>query len=433
MSEAKKMNVFGIDYQRTLSVVCLRETARVRSVGDGFVHLIPNAVSGEEQWGSRALLSSAILGGAHWLDDEAWLNDEKAPAFWRGMFKRFYQYLGHLEPIAQNGYHVVIALQVAEFATAATKLAEICQAAGFRGIHILPAPHALLCRYLVANPRQDHSPSVIVAVVVGDTSTSVTAFRVGWTGRPILTILESSSCIHIKGTGQAHWIKKIVEEVQSRLDEELPATYAIKIRDAAIEFGAQLSRAKSNQRAAWSGPMSERLARASLLLTLTKQECAAWPEAATLLINLPRLIRKASAEIGGKTEPDLILVGGVGAVWHFAGDAAANVAPVWKSGNPQEDLAQGATWWHELALGNHPFIANEAAKEQARLPDLRLSPPVEEAFSKISSQEPADPIDELPPWQRDEEVAFFESATSADPDDPEQLPPWLRDHRKASE
>src|SRR5262245_34002563 len=127
------MNAFGIDHQRTMSVVWLREgrgsAARLRSIGDGYRRLIPNAVAGENIWGSRAALAAEPYSapGSDNLADGLWFSLPDAPRFWRGLYQRLSSYLGRISPISQNGYSAVVALPAENFRTSAQAVEQWCQ------------------------------------------------------------------------------------------------------------------------------------------------------------------------------------------------------------------------------------------------------------------------------------------------------------------
>src|SRR5262249_30346141 len=103
------MNTFGIDHQRTVTVIDLCEGRgpgrRVRRVGDGSRNLIPNAVAGESRWGSTALelAGSACATGWDKLEDGIWVDQPGASAFWQGLYRRLYAYLGRMGPTVANG------------------------------------------------------------------------------------------------------------------------------------------------------------------------------------------------------------------------------------------------------------------------------------------------------------------------------------------
>src|SRR5215470_13248377 len=127
------MNAFGIDYQRSLSVVWLREgrgpAARFRSVGDGSSRLIPNAVAGEKLWASRAMQAAepGRASGSDTLIDGPWLDEPGASLFWRGLYQRLYSYLGRMSPTVQNGYNVAVAIQAEDLPAGARKLDGLCR------------------------------------------------------------------------------------------------------------------------------------------------------------------------------------------------------------------------------------------------------------------------------------------------------------------
>jgi hypothetical protein len=350
------MNAIGIDYQRTLCVICLREgpcsTAKIRSVGDGWRHLIPTAVLGDTQWGSGALLASNPnrLWGKDRLADDPWLDEQGAALFWRGLYRRLYAYLGYMQPTRLNGYHTVVSLPAANYEIAREQISHFCQVVGLRDTTVIPVTDAILCRWMTEQKQAESAESVVAVAAIGDTSSSVRAYRIQYRGARYPGILSASQVVSLPEIGQAWWIQKILTFVKDRTDQPLPPQYELGLRDAAIELGAQLSRVAPTQPIAWAGPLQKNL---FTPLQLTRSQCSAWPEVTRFTRTLPFAIRDTVTPVAGRATPDMLLIGGVGAVWPFAKDVAmqqlVSEAKIWQSHTPQEDGAWGAACWPEVA------------------------------------------------------------------------------------
>ena len=139
------MNTIGIDYQQTLSVVCLGEgsggSKSVRNVGDGLRLIIPNAVHGEDLWGSRALEAGAGIAD---VADGPWLAEPDASRFWLGLYQRLYAFSGRVAPTSKKGYRLVAGLQTVDLRAAAEGVERLCGQAGFGAPTCISSTDALL-------------------------------------------------------------------------------------------------------------------------------------------------------------------------------------------------------------------------------------------------------------------------------------------------
>lgn len=349
------MNAIGIDYQRTLCVVCLREgpcsTTKIRSVGDGWRHLIPTAVLGGTQWGSDALLASdpSRLWGKDRLADDPWLDELGAALFWQGLYRRLYAYLGYMQPTRLNGYHTVVSLPAAHYEPARKQITHFCREVGLRDTTVIPVTDAILCRWMTEQTQAETGESIVAVAAIGDTSSTVRAYRFQYRGARYPGILSASQVISLAEIGQAWWIQKILTLVNERTEQQFSLEYELGLRDAAIELGTQLSRANPTQLVAWAGPLQKNL---FTPLQLTRSQCSAWPEVTRLTRILPDAIQDAVTQVANRATPYMLLIGGVGAVWPFAKDAATQLvaeAKIWQSPTPQEDGAWGAACWPEVA------------------------------------------------------------------------------------
>ena len=346
------MNTIGIDYEQTLSVVCLGEGSGgfmgVRNVGDGLRSIIPNAVHGEDLWGSRALEAGAKIAD---VVDGPWLAEPDASQFWLGLYQRLYAFSGRIAPTSKKGYRLVAGLQAVDWRAATEGVERLCGQAGFGDPTCISATDALLARHLAERRRIPTGDTVITAVAVGDTSTAVCSYRLrrDAQGAGLPRLLARDSTPRHLPYGHAHWAGRLLVNISDLFTEPIHSGYDLAMRDSALEFGSRLRRAPAGRAVTWTGPLRDKL---YTPLELTVADCCAWPEAAPLVRQLPDMIRESAAALepsGGRAaRPDLILVGGVGALWPFAVIAAATVGPVQQSNSPEEDVARGAALWPEV-------------------------------------------------------------------------------------
>ena len=403
------MNTFGIDYQHTLSVICLREGRTAsnspHSVGDGLRTVIPNAVLGDKLWGSRALLSAepGRLSGSEMLAKGPWLDEPGASLFWRGVYQRLFSYVGRVRPTLQEGYRVVVGIQAADYRTAAEGVERVCHAAGLNDTICIPATDALLGRWMAERTTSEEREHLVTAIAVGDTSVLIRAYRVQCKTDRFPRIVAAGQPTHLAGTGSAGGVTRVLELMHAQFDEPnepIPPGHELALRDAVIEFGAQLDRTDPNRAIEWTGLFRERMSMWGPA-KLTLQECNSWPEVSNLQLALPAAIRDTAVAAGGRTKPDLVVLGGVGAVWPFARSIIAAVEPrleVWQSDNPLEDVARGAAWW--------PLVG-ESYVDLLREKSVPLLAGVAEDAHPFtqSSNELIDPATDIdpgvpPPWKR---------------------------------
>jgi hypothetical protein len=344
------MNTFGVDYQPTVTVIALREeggddrreAAHVASVGDGIRSLIPNAISRDGAWGSRA--DGRVGAYLAPLGSGAWVEEPGARLFWNGLYSRLCSYLGRLAPIRKNGYRLAVALQGANYRTEAHAVAALAAAAGFDEVMAIPATHALLCRWLASPTLEPKNKRVVVAIAVGEASTLVAGFRLEWDSRALPSIGSASAPVSIEGAGQAAWNRRLLDLVKNRLNEDPPPGFERTLQDAATRYAIRLAQSGDHLPVEWREIFEERLYSP---LSLTYAECAAWPETVSFSKRLPDAVRGALRAIGSDA-PEALVVGGLGSVWPFAERTAAALGPVWCSGAAGDDIAAGATWCGEL-------------------------------------------------------------------------------------
>jgi hypothetical protein len=396
------MNVLGIDYQQTLSVLSLREgrglSAPTTSIGDGRRVLVPHAVTAARTWGSDALSSASetCLQPLDPMHDGPWLDTPGAEVFWQGLYARLVRYLGRVKPTFANGYQTTIALQGGDWDAMASGVQRLCaqagqpanDAAGLREATCIAATEALLCRWLSAPalfapvPDPDATraaarrkgeealpaESVVAVVAVGDSSTLVGAYRVKRAPGGQWHIAARPADLQHIAVGLSGWQAHLLVEVSSRFREPCDANDTLELRDSALDFAWQITQASEVKELTWRGACQERM---YAPLCLTRTECAHWPATQQMQASLPAALARAASALGRSVRLDRILVGGVGALWPFVGEIAGRVAPAWSSATPQTDIAFGAAAWSEFAVD----VAYHAAPTFRIEPAGTASPP----------------------------------------------------------
>ena len=441
------MNVFGIDYGRTSSVIVLREGGTViRSVGDGLRNVIPHSAlavqdSAAPCWGSHAALSNvpglatcaptpralpvtpsqrqndAFLMQAplptetralttNDLVPGPWTKEPEAGLFWSGLQDRLFRYLGRMAATEDNGYRVVVAISPGDKTDAPDVISRFAHRAGLQDIEVIRATDALVSRF-IASPEGGRAsaqtaPLSAVAVALGDVATDVSGYR----------LLPQSVSSEVPGLraeriesgfaslpfGSAHWLLRLTDDFHQHLREPLPQGQELLLQDAAREFGAALGRAASDDTLVpWNGPFRDRMYSP---LRLCVQDCLRdWPEVSGLVRDLPEQIREAAREAGSDDGiPDILLLGGAGARWPFAMDAVRQIAEadaakkllIWQSDTSDEDIARGASWWPEVASGTLPALRGDA-------PQASLDTAVVAEKPKVARRKtPLSPVQDVP-------------------------------------
>jgi hypothetical protein len=380
------MNTFGIDHQPGVTFVALREggqqTARVALVGDGARSMIPNTASPQGHWGSSALGQAGAYSPTGTRG--AWIDDPGASLFWKGLYTRLSAYLGRMAPIRANGYRLAIALQGDDYSADAHAVTVLTRAAGFDDVVLLPSTYALLCRWLASTGVHEHRPRTVITLAVGEVATLVGGFQLEWSLRGLPTVRAASFPKSVPETGYRTWNRRLIELVCERLKEAPPQGYPKLLQDAALRYAVRLSQAGADKTVPWRETLEEQL---YAPLSLSYAQCASWPECLALAQALPDAARAALTTLGSSTA-DLIVVGGIGAVWPFVERTAAVLGQVWRSSAAGDDVAVGASWCGELceyasgALITGP-VAHENPAEQTPVSVLPEPP---RAFR--------------PPWER---------------------------------
>ena len=348
------MSAIGIDFGRasTVAYLCDGEwpVCRWRAIGDGAHSRIPNAADGTGLWGSAAIAADAagLSAGSLNLESVPWLEMPSAQVFWGGLATRITSFLGRVEPLAKNGYQVVIAPQTPSFAQTKSAIETLLQRGSIRGLEgavCVPAHRALLCRWMAESQSRAESRMTVVAVVIGEAMVTASAYEVEFVPGSTPRVLRCGLSHSVTGTGSAWWERSVTEQIVERANASIPAARFLEARDAITAIATQLRQGGQETSLPWQGPLAENLFQP---FEINRRMMRHGREVLTIALQLPQTVRGAWAALGSK--PDLLLLGGSGACWSFAGEALAASAgldeiPTWLSSNPIEDLAKGAALW----------------------------------------------------------------------------------------
>lgn len=352
------MIVLGIDYQRTHSVVCLREGHSPRwppvSVGDGRRPLIANAVAGNS-WAGDALAYPEVQ--RHWagaaLTSAAWTDTPGAPEYWAGLGRRVRQFLGDQGEVRR----AAVVLPAGDRA-GAERIREFAGGVGLADPVCLLSGRAALAAALYGGDWREPA-QVALFVVVGDCQTEVFAYRVEWTeGRP--SVVAAVRPVIIPRTGAALWRREIIHAVRQRCPAETADTrWDAVLCPAAVEFGLRLVAAEEDDQVLeWTGPLRERMLAPP---HFSRDECRLWDSVVWLRQALPVALRHVAAAIGAGSPPAMFLAG-PGATWPFAAGAAADIGRLSTLDAPELTLARGAAWWLDFT---EPLLPAGLDDEQA--------------------------------------------------------------------
>ena len=315
------MNGIGIDYQSTATILALREGShgrhRTRLVDDGYRPVIPHAADDRGAWGTAAYLARPVnpRDSAH---TGPWLGGEETDVYWRGMRDRLFRYLGQLPPTPRGGYEVTIAVPDAERSCNALEVLGHAERAGFTQARVVSSTDALLCRWLATLPPAGEVPGTVGVITVGDRATCVAGYD---PDRP-----QSADCvarftrggvIRVDGLGFCCWCEHLLNEVRRHLNEPPGVDEDLSMTDGAIEFAARLGRAGPDDVLEWTGPLHEQCFEPP---AFTPRDCRRWPDVVRFAVKLRGVLRKVLPEAGSTSRCNLIVVGGLGAVWPFAAD-----------------------------------------------------------------------------------------------------------------
>ena len=354
----------GLDVQPSRTMMVVREGAQRLPVGDGQRRLVPNAQIGT-LWGSPA--AEAILSGgspqAEWLS--RWRTDPWSEAFLTGVHDRLTGFLGQVRPIHSNGYFVYLSTGPDTPGNAL----ELCAAAGLADTVPVESGEALICRWLAESAVGDWTGAV-ATVACGENWTMATPYTVERSGGRIV-VTRTGGCVS-RAVGGGSWCTELASNVLERCREGIPATALLPLLDGVLELAAALRDGETTE---WAGPLTDQL---FAPLMFTPHELSSRPSVERVTTTVCELVRATSA-------PDLLIVGGPCAVWPFIPDALRELAPLWQSREPEQDLAVGAACWPVL----QPFFSG--VPDPAVLSGHAAEPSVQ---TTTDSQAPQ------PPWLR---------------------------------
>lgn len=354
--------VVGVDIQRTRTAVVLRESAgaasQLASIGDGWRSFVPNAVDETGRWGTPAAAAAG---------DEQWLREPWSVEFLNGLRDRLFDYLGRVSPTPANGYRL--------WFTASSQppdLASLCAAAGLSTVDMVSETDALVSRWLASRPQLD-GRTTVMALVCGESYTSCHAYRID----DEHGFFRMDDAYQRRPVGISAWHDEFSGEVLSHCRHGVGPRDQLGLFDGLLEFASLLRAHADAGRVDWSGPLAERM---YAPLRRTARGLRSSENVRSLAAVVGELVASAAA--------DLVLVGGLGAVWPFVAEAAGE--SVWQSRQPALDLAAGAACWPSV---QHLF--GGAARD--RPPALEAAP-APAAVAEIGAV-PDIPADQ-PPWLR---------------------------------
>jgi hypothetical protein len=432
----------GVDPQHSRTAIALREgmgrQIHASLVGDGRRRLVPNALGPEGAWGSVAV--EGFLERAGDIATAAdqllgWRIDPWSPLFLRGLHDRLVAYLGQVSPTLRYGYQVFVCADRADTVgwndrseegsedgppVTARSAARRYAAAGLTDVAFVQPTDALLCRWLaswIADPAasgmlgpEPRSKTTVVAVACGESWTAVTGYTVLLSEeRQLISCLPGTAGRIERGCGE--WTVELAREIMARCREGTGASSALALLDAILEFGAFLGTQRHDDAIEWGGPLSDVMVAP---VRIRRRDRAAQEQVRLTADGVAKLVSRALPE-AGPARP-VIVAGGIGAVWPYITDAlrqlGRDTATLWRSSEPEYDLAVGATWWPELRgifAGNAQL--GPAARSSAETGALHAPGAVAgltapsaghpQPHDKAESV-PSRTLEDIPPWERDE-------------------------------
>lgn len=374
--------VLGLDPQHTRTCLTLldglsrpRESAPVpQPVGDGRRRLIPNASGPGALWGSRSAdhrlagvrAASPTELTTHLLD---WRRDPLDQAFLTGVRERLADYLGR--PAGLGDYQLCIAIDP----TIRSPVDDAAEAAGLVNVVRISPTDALLHRWLGRSGSAAAYEGDVVTVACGETETTATRYQVtvSQTHHAVTEIATRWNAVGALPISEA--LARLVPE---RCKQGIPPAVLLALLDGCLEFAAILRDLPERRAVSWDGPLADRL---FAPLRIDRSELDRWPEVTALVGTLDDLLRPLCAD---STPRELtVVVGGIGAAWPFVDRTAATFGTVWRSSDPEFDIATGAAW---SRLSESPVVARRPLIREPNTPPghIRTSPP-----------------DDLPVWLRD--------------------------------
>lgn len=431
------VGMVGVDLQYSRATIGLREgMGQQRSanlVGDGTRRLVPSATGSGGTWGSSAVEAFfERVGDMAAAADQVlgWRVDPWSAEFLRGLRERLVAYLGEVPPDLRHGYHVCICAGQADAVgwegragadtddgppSTARSAAQRCAAAGLTDVTFVRPTDALLCRWIAewvrhpsASGVAEPAPSKVTVLVVacGESWTAVAgyALMLGET-RPLISRLPGTAGRVERGSGE--WSAGLARQVMARCREGTRPSAALAVLDATLELGALLGTRQDGETIEWSGPLADAM---STPLRIRRREQAALAEVRLTTGSVTELVAKTLPEAG--PPPPVIVVGGIGAVWPYVTDALQpnrDRATLWRSSEPEYDLAVGATWWPELRRffsrsgESRPPALASAAADATHVPGAVgiTSARTGELASRAEADSAPRRLEDTPPWERD--------------------------------
>lgn len=434
------VGIVGVDLQYSRATIGLREgmgrQMNARLVGDGTRRLVPSAIGPGGTWGSTAV--EAFFERA---DDMAaaadqvlgWRVDPWSVPFLRGLRERLVAYLGEVSPDRRHGYHVCMCTGQAGVAgwdgraeqdtddgppSTARSAARRCAAAGLTDVTFVRPTDALLCRWIAEWVRHPSASGVVGATPISKISVLVVACGESWTavaGYAVVPGEERQLISRLPGTarrierGCGEWSVGLAREVMARCREGTRPNSALAVLDATLELGALLGTQQDDETIEWSGPLADAM---FAPLRVRRRDQAAREEVRLTTDSVAELVVKALPD-AGPARP-VIVVGGIGAVWPYITDALQQLSKdsvrLWRSSEPEHDLAIGATWWPELRglfpRGDESRSAalSSATTDATHVPGAAgITTPGTGRLGPGDQADSARPrrLEDIPPWERD--------------------------------
>ena len=383
------MNAIGIDYGRARSVIALREGPVAQActlLDDGRSRLVPHAVLGAH-WGSRALERGVA---PPWADDAdlpgPWVMHPEAVGFWKALHSHIRDYLGGVPPGRRHGYEVVVCTEAESPSHAEAAVTPIIREAGWGDVDWVPPTHALLCSWLLEGHRIQGLTKVGV-VACGDTTTRVGAYLVDTRSRQ-LEIAEAYIAAQPLLTGYSVWERTVRQMVLDHLiipDTGVPREWDLSLHREMPHFATKLARGGSCK---WPGLLQAHMFSE---FSVARRDWIVWPTVATLRAELPALLEEALTQLSGAPASQVIVIGGVGALWPFCQDAVAILGPSLEchSRSPERGLASGAAGW-PLLRSRFPEqhvpqdrIPADTVDFRESLPSARTPPADQESYQRL--------------------------------------------------
>lgn len=329
------MKALGIELGEIVSSFALFESGNApRQVGDGRYFVVPTAIEGTA-WGSRAAGPGS-----------AWNGSARAAnytEFLRQVLARSAQFAG-----AALSEMAACRTVVASFGEA-SEIVSNAATAGFRDVIAVAPAQALVAGWIRRCGDRLEGERVVAAVAIGDQATSIGACRVVPTVLPVRQMTVPASL----PIGISHWVSKVIHEVCRHVPHvEVDSRPMWELWVSAVELGDR-SRRRPRQTAAWIGPYEGALLAP---LEFASHDLTAFQNDSDFMLRVRRAIVSASSDLG-RSVPDVLLLGGIGACWPITSDIWVGLPEPVVSSDPASDIACGAASW--------PFCTS--AKESASL------------------------------------------------------------------